>query len=509
MDRLETYNMTIVSGLVEQECSFANPTNSIIRDVDLRNCFCNGGRINLFDQKCTEVKICCRVRETPYPVPGCLYEDEDVLGFNPEDGVDPAREDMQTYSFIGHEIEEGEEGKEEEIKPPFDKDWVSFDDESFSAAGSYWQAQANGGDDVAASYIDGRFPFKNFFLNCETTFYGQAQSPCAFVGYVNGGFLHANTFDWTISDPREGLCEVILDTQDWESAPYSDDPRYDVSRQKMVADFTNGTLEEWETRYLAYYVRPQPYRLSFTDVIAYNIQIGDQGTYPNAGGIGGIAPSLVDYSDVDEVKWGFGSLTVENAPGVEGGFVGIEKSVDMAGFTLKAINVEIGNGLTIDRQSVLLSTKLKVGDDFSISTASNITVQEFQLGGQMLADTLSTMTINDLRVGGSATLNICTIRCNKAAFEDSFEAIGSTINGDAGTGYTFNDSVSFEGCSLSLQEAHFNDDVNINNTNGSVKEFFAGGAVNVENGSNITVDTWYGDPPVVDETSSVQIGSFG
>ena len=381
MDRLETFNLTVVSGLVEQECSFANPTNSIIRDVDLRNCFCNGGRINLYDHKCTETKICCRVRETPYPVPACLYEDEEVLGFNPEDGIDPAREDMETYSFIGHEIEEGEEGEEPEIKPPFDKSWTTLSDVADSPAGAYWTAEANGGDDIATSFVNGRFPFKHFFLNCETTFYGQAQSPCAFVGYVNGGFLHANTFDWTISDPREGLCEIILDTQDWEAAPYSDDPAYNVSRQKMVADFTNGTLEEFETRYLAYYVRPQPYRLSFTDVIAYNIQIGDQGTYPNAGGIGGIASPVVDYSDIDVVKWGFGSLIVEGVPGIEGGFVGIEKSISMASFTLKATNVDIGEGLLLDRQSVFVSNSLTVGEDFSISVASNITVQGANIEG--------------------------------------------------------------------------------------------------------------------------------
>jgi hypothetical protein len=112
MDRLETYNLTIVSGLVEQECSFANPSNSIITDVDLRNCFCNGGRINLYEHKCTETKICCRVRETPYPVPKCLYDEETILGFNPEDGLDPAREGMQTYSFIGHEIAEDKHREE-------------------------------------------------------------------------------------------------------------------------------------------------------------------------------------------------------------------------------------------------------------------------------------------------------------------------------------------------------------------------------------------------------------
>ena len=505
MDRLESFNLTIVSGLVEQECSFANPTNSIIVDVDLRNCFCNGGRINLYDHKCTETKICCRVREAPYPVPACLYEDGEVKGFNPEDEVDPAREDMQTYSFIGHEIAEDDE----DIKPPFDKPWTSFGDQEGSPAGAYWTAEADGGDDIATSYVNGRFPFKHFFLNCETTFYGQAQSPCAFVGYVNGGFLHANTFDWTISDPREGLCEIVIDTQDWESAPYSDDPAYNVSRQKMVADFTNDTLEDFETRNLAYYVRPQPYRLSFTDVLAYNIQIGDQGTYPNAGGIGNIAQPVVDYSDLDEVKWGFGSLTVNAGPGVEGGFVGIEKSINMASFTLRALNVDIGEDLLMDRQSVFLSTKLKVGEDFSISTASNITVQQFELGGEMLAETLSTMTISDLFVAGSTTLDTSTIRCSKATFEDSFQAIGSTINSNAGDGYTFNDKVDLDGCSLTITDGYFNDSVNISNTDGSVSKFFAGDAVNVENNSSLNVGIWYGDPPVVDQTSNVTIGSFG
>lgn len=509
MDRLETSNMTIVSGLIEHECSFANPTNSVITDVDLRNCFCNGGRINLYDHKCTETKICCRVRETPFPVYECSYVEEEgtITGFDPENEEDPkiARSGLDCITSIGYELEQAEDEEEIKIEPPFDMPWTTLSDYAETPAGEYWQKEADRGDNIAASYVAGRFPFMHFFLDCEITFYGQAESPCIFAGYVAGGFLHANTFDWTVTDPSKGLCEIVIDTQDWEEAPYSNDPAYEVSRQKMVADFTNDTLEEWETRYLAYYVRPQPVRLSFTEVIAYNVQIGDIGTYPNAGGITNVAEPIVDFSNVSNVKWGYGSLTLDSAPSVQGGFLAVEPPVELTHFDVKTITAEFGDSLTIEKQASFLSTKLSVTTDLIMDVASTMAVEEGEIGETLLVSGLSTITASTFRVSDESTIDTATLTMDKGKFFGEFSAVGSTLNG---LEYSFSDSASFSGCKFSFQEGIFMDEGTFANCEGEISDVYASEVISIIEQSEISVDKWVGVLPTIEPGSILTTGSY-
>ena len=508
MDRLETGNITIVSGMVEHECAFANPTNSVITDVDLRNCFCNGGRINLYNHKCTATKICCRVRETPFPVYECSYVEEGgaVIGFDPENEDDPqiARSGLDCITSIGYELEQKEDEEEIKIEPPFDMPWTTLSQYAETPAGEYWQKEADRGDNIAASYVNGRFPFMHFFLDCEITFYGQAESPCIFAGYVAGGFLHANTFDWTVSDPSKGLCEIVIDTQDWEEAPYSNDPAYEVSRQKMVADFTNDTLEEWETRYLAYYVRPQPVRLSFTEVIAYNVQIGDIGTYPNAGGITNVAQPIVDFSNAN-VKWGYGSLTLGSAPGVQGGFLAVQPPVELTHFNVKTITAEFGDSLTIEKQASFLATQLSVTTDLNMDVASTMVVQEGSVGESLSVNGLSTLTAGTFNVSDESTIDTATLTIDKGKFFGGFSAIGSTLNG---VEYSFSDEVSLSACTLSFQEGIFMGEGTFDNCNGGISNVYASDVINIINQSTLSVSKWVGELPNVEQGSILTTGSY-
>lgn len=491
MDRLETYNLTIVDGTVEQECSYSNPSNSIYKNIDATDCFFNGGAINISNFKITQSKICAKTLETPFPVLGCEYNE---IG-NVIKPSQQYRSIEECATLLGIARPEADDG----FSFPDGIGWAGPSNYEGTPAYNYWLSRQQQGDPEA---LNPNYPFVSFWNRCEISFYGKPFGVCGLFGYVNGGYMHCNSFDWELWD--RDVLQVMIDTGSWRDSPQSEEPNYATTRQRMEINFTNDQIFPFEEKKLASFVRPLPKTLSFTDVVAYVIDIssGDRGHIQGEPRIA--SPYAIDWGSIGSVEWGYGSVTCR--AGVAGaGLLSIGGDVNSVGlyrFTVTASEVQIFPALEIDIQSSVVAQNINCYGsvtlmDFSIIQAGSMSVSE--------SFTLESLSRAVITVGSfqdvSAT-NSTLVSQDRWNISDKFSATNSSsLQGNI---FEFADDATIENSNIKVQKIIAND-LSLVSTSASIGVAEAGDTWSITDGSNVTIGTLIGPMPSVDETSTLTI----
>lgn len=496
MDRLETYNMTVVSGTVEQNCSYANPTNSIYTNIDAASCFFNGGAINIYNYKLTQCKICAKTLETPFPVLGCAFNDFGVP-------IDPSlqyRTIEECASLLGIKRPEADEG----FEFPDGLDWNSAGNYAGTPAYNYWLTRKELGDTEA---LNPRFPFVNFFDRTEISFYGKPFGVCGLFGYVNGGYMHCNSFDWSLWDGD--VLDVLVDTQSWQASPDAGLPNYNTTRERMEIDFTNDQIFYFEQAKLANFVRPAPKRLSFTDLYAYVVDLSadNRGHIVGEQKIG--SPNDIDWSTLGNVEWGYGTLTCRDDV-LGGGLLKISSaatSVDLYHFDVKASKVEISPALELDTQSSIVANNMGCEDTVDIMNFSLLQVGNLGIDGAVTVTELSRLIASQATFSDTVSLNGSTAVSEfEWVLQDEFTA--SNFSSIQGQKYKFNDQVSIENSNIQVDEIETGNGVTLESVTATIGTVKASDTWEITNGSNVTVDSWTGPPANVDQTSVLIINNY-
>ena len=494
MDRLETYNMTVVSGTVEQNCSYANPTNSIYADIDASSCFFNGGAINIFDFKMTKNKICAKATETPFPVLGCKYNENGNV-------ITPSEQ----YRFIeecttilgAKRPAEGEEGF-----AFTDIAWESPMAYEGTPSYNYWLSRKAQGDDEA---LNENYPFVNFWDRCEISFYGKPFGVCALFGYVNGGYMQCNSFDWESWD--KDVLQVMIDTGSWQSSPQAGEPNYNTSRQRMEINFTNDQIFPFEQKKLASFVRPLPKRLSFTNLTAYVIDIssGDTGHIEGEPRIG--SPYDVNWATVAGVEWGYGSVTCRGDVGGAGLLsMGSEvTSVSLYHFDVNALKINILSELSIDTQSSIVARSMTCGDSVSLMNFSLIQVGEVTIEGSFTLDSLSRAIIGEGSFSEISATDSILVSENKWTVGGDFSASDSSAL--QGKIFQFSADANINSSSIQVEKI-IAGSLSLSSTTASIDEAVAGDTWSIANGSTVTIGLFTGPMPDVDASSTLTIINY-
>lgn len=491
MDRLETYNLTIVNGTTEQNCSYANPSNSIYYNIDATDCFFNGGAINIYSFKMTQSKICAKTLETPFPVLGCEYNQRGIV-------IQPSQEYRsveECATLLGIERPEAGDG----FAFPNSIDWASPDTYANTPAYDYWLSRKEQGDTGA---LNPNYPFTNFWDRCEISFYGKPFGVCGLFGYVNGGYMHCHSFDWSSWDLD--VLQVMVDTGSWQSSPQAGESNYATTRQRMEINFTNDQIFPFEQKKLANFVRPLPKRLSFVDLTAYVIDIsaGDRGHIPGEQKI--LSPYEIDWGSLGNVEWGYGSVTCR-ADVAGGGLLSIgtdANSVSIYHFDVNASEIQIVPELEIDAQSSVIARSMRCDGSVTLMNFSVISVSSVTIGETFTMESLSRAIIRRGSFQSISAVNSVLVSEDKWTVADQFSATdGCSLQGNT---FEFNDDVTIEGSSIKVQKITAGN-LTLESTTASIGVAEAGDTWSITNGSNVTIGTLVGPMPDVDETSTLTI----
>ena len=521
MDRLEVPNFTMVTDLVDQDCTYSLPIRSLFSGVDLDRVFVQGGSTQFTrETRLSNSTVCVQLMSLPFPVPTCLFAEEQ-----------PEISQAECSTMFGVEGVDGEFDWSAQTTSSFEKAEDYFDTKSYE----YW-------DKIGE--LNSFVSYTNILDEVEINFYGLPIGTAYLCSWVNGGKVRANAFnflgiDFPPEDDSENLQDglyggwIIIDGQD-AKAIQTEDPEIKIRNQEI--NFTNSTLDEFDQWNHAYYIQPVAYRLTFQDLLCYQMSATTLGNTlsvpqpPTARGPRRM-PEF-DYDSLPDGEYYWGSIkSIATAVGV-GGYIRLQAPT-LHNFDMSAeAAIEVFDGdLTLEVLAKINCEEL-LNTDGSMQIGSGCVVTVGALGG-LIEEGISmpgdgTLIVENERrsfkVNDDFTVSDSVVRAQTIILDDSLMIANnsSVINIDLFIGdCEFNSLLS---CDIGDFRGNLdwrdmggwrigelyatNGDSTFLRANGKINKVYAYNLISVGGGSQLEVYEWYGVLPAVDNQSSVVSGAY-